>query len=358
MKTINIIANYSSLYAGNFIPSLLTLAKGLQKNHKVVFSFPNQAKERFWCQKLQSEGFEVCFYGSRIIRDLKKINKSIDADILYTHFLSTPIVKLLSPFSQKKKLVIHVHSDFSGGKNKWSLSKSLKSLIFGHYLRRDTKYIYVSEELKKQESFKHSYYVRNALCTERIISAPFNKENFQVENRYDTDKVHFLMFGWSPFVKGVDTTINAFNNLPVEVKNKVQLILVHNYNKKEDIQKYIKENCSSVSFNLLLCNPVEDIFGLYKMNDVFISSSRSEGFSYSVLEALYNGLDVIVSNIPGTSWSKNYGAIPFNNEAELSKIICNFAAKSHLNKKINPQLVDDFSINKWVEQVTKIICDN
>ena len=358
MKTINIIANYSSLYAGNFIPSLLALAKDLQKKHKVFFSFPNQAKERFWCHKLESEGFDVCFYGSHIIRDLKKINKAKKADILYTHFLSTPIVKLLCPVSHKRKLVIHVHSDFSGGNNKWSFSKSLKSLVFGRCLRRDTKYIYVSEELKKQESFKHSYYVRNALCTERILSAPFNKDDFLKENRYDTDKVHFLMFGWSPFVKGVDTTINAFNNLPVEVKDKVQLTLVHNYNKKEDIQKYIKENCGSISFNLLLCNPIEDIFSLYKMNDVFISSSRSEGFSYSILEALYNGLDVIVSNIPGTSWSKNYGAIPFNNEDELTKIIRNLLTKSHLNKKINPQFVDDFSINKWVEQVAKIICNN
>lgn len=356
MKTINIISNYSSLYAGNFIPSLLALANDLKAKCNVVFSFPVQAKERFWCKKIQLDGFRVFFFGKHIIRDLKKINKQEKCNIAYTHFLSTPIVKLLSPISRRLKLVIHVHSDFSGGQNKHSISQTIKKIVFGRFLRPDTKYIYVSEALMLNEKHKHSYYVRNALQINRILSEKFDYKEFTDKYTFNEKKLHFLMFGWSPFVKGVDTVVNAFNSLPQTIKEKVQLTIVHNYNQKNDLEKFIIDKCKNISFDLIKCEPVEDVFSLYNVHDIFISASRSEGFSYSILEALYNGLDVIASDIPGTEWSKKYGTITFKNESELSKIIENISLKQHQDKKINHYINNDFSIELWVKQIGEIVC--
>lgn len=360
MKTINIIANYSSFYAGNFIPSLLHLAKDLDLTYKVVFSFPKQAEERFWCQKIKSDGFDVFFYGEHVIKDLRKINKKINASLLYTHFLSNPIVKLLSPFSKKRKLLIHVHSDFSGGKQKFSFSKSLKKLIFEKLLRRDTQYVYVSESLKNEDKHKHSFYVRNALANDRIISTPLDKNAFKKCVNYKDDKIHFLVFGWSPFVKGIDVAVNAFNKLPSEIKEKVQLLLVHNYNKKEEIQEYINKHCSQPQFDLLLCEPVEDIFGLYLLNDVFISSSRSEGFSYSILEALYCGLPVLASDIDGTAWSKKYGALTFSTENpdDLASKVMQFQCKTKKLSEFNQSILNDFSLAEWSSKISNIIQKN
>lgn len=357
MKTVNIIANYSSLYAGNFIPSLLSLAKDLKNKCNVVFSFPNRARERFWCQKIEENGFKVCFFGDHLIRDLKRINKEQHSDVLYTHFLSTPIVKLLSPISHKTKLIIHVHSDFSGGDQRRSLNKRFKTLVFGRILRSDTKYIYVSKDLMIHEKTKNSYYVRNAISVNRIISETFNANEFKVKHAYKKEKMHFLMFGWSPYIKGVDIVINTFNSLSENIKKMVQLTIVHNFNKKDEFQQFVYEKCEKINFDLISCNPTEDVFGLFKLHDVFISASRSEGFSYSVLEAIYSGLSVLVSDIPGTSWSTNYGATSFSNEDDLAKKIQEFVANPKQNKKIDQSLINDFSIEEWSKKISSIICE-
>ena len=40
LKTINIACGYSAVYAGNFIPSVLSVAEKLKKDYRVIFSFP------------------------------------------------------------------------------------------------------------------------------------------------------------------------------------------------------------------------------------------------------------------------------------------------------------------------------
>lgn len=353
MKKINIVANYSSLYGGNFIPSLYELAKELAKENDVFFSFPERAKDRNWCKYITENGFKVCFFGNKIIKDVKRINSENKINVVYTHFISTPIAKLFSPLSKKIKLVIHIHSDFRGGNEKIALSSKIKKAVFEKMLRKDSKYIYVSETLKNEDNLKNSFYVRNGLCVNRIPSNGESVSSFPKSN-----KTTFLMYGWSPYVKGVDIVVKAFNALPDEPKRKNRLVIVHDLNKKDSCINYLSEKLNinvEKCENIILVEPSENVFDFYKQADVFVSASRSEGFSYSILEALYFGLPVIMSNIPGTNWATKYGAIPFeiNDTNDLINKIEHMPIKK--SKCVNSKIESDFDIKKWVESISSIL---
>lgn len=355
MKTINIVCNYASLYGGNFIPSLLAFARHISPDNKVIFSFPVGAEERTWAKYIESEGFQVFYFNKKIVKDIKRINKANSVNVVYTHFVSTPIAKLFSPFSKKTKLVIHIHSDFRGGNSKLSFTSKLKKLVFEKMIRKDANYIYVSETLKNEDRLKNSFYVRNALCLERI---PSSDDFTRFEKISDSNSVTFLMYGWSPFVKGVDIVVKAFANLDDYYKKACKLLIIHDNNKEKDCADYIKEKTGidvKECENIHLLNPVENVLKLYDFADVFISASRSEGFSYSILEALHSGLDVIMSDIEGTKWAKEYGAVQFklNDTSDLIEVLKREIDSKHKKVK-NEEIEDAFSIEKWVKSIADI----
>ncbi len=358
MKTINIVCDYSSVYGGNFIPSIFKLALYLKHNNRVIISLPVRAQNRFWTNYLREHNIELCFFDNssskKTIKGIKRINKTNKVNIIYTHFISTPVAKLFSGLSKKKKLIIHVHSDFSCGRNSKGFKSKIKHLLFNKLIRKDARFIYVSSSMKETDKIKNSYYVQNALCTDRIISPNYKPALL------DKNKINILSFAWSPEVKGIDITCKAFFDIKDEYKDKAILNIVVNENEKEKCIDYIESKTGinvKKQKNIVLLDPQEDIFSLYKQSDIFISSSRSEGFSYSILEALYFGLSVCSSSIDGTKWSKDFGALLFdiNNSHELTEFIEKCIKEGH---KANSQTIDiaqHFSIDNWVENISNVL---
>lgn len=359
MKNINIISDYSSVYAGNFISSIYKLYIDLAKKYHVVLSFPEKSQNRNWIKFLKNNGVKIEYFDNSClistIRSIKKINKKHKINVVYTHFVSIPYAKLIAPFNKKTKLFIHIHSDFSGGLNKKSIFKIVNDFLFTKLIRKDATYIYVSEALRKSDNLKHSYFIRNALCLDRIHDNIDSSKNI---NNTD-NKTIFLTFGWSPEIKGIDITCRAFLDLPKECADKSILLIVVNENGKDNCINYLK---SSINFDITKCDnirlllPYENVFSLYNTSNVFISSSRSEGFSYSILEALYFDLEILASDIEGTKWCKEYGALTFslNNPKELTNLMIQAISKKK-NKRLNSKILYAFSIENWVNQIKAII---
>lgn len=358
MKTINIVCDYSSVYSGNFIPSIFKLTTFLKKNNRVIISLPHRAENRFWSTYLKEQGIDLFFFDNssarKIIKTIKRINKHNNVDIVYTHFISTPVAKLLAGLFRKRKLIIHVHSDFSCGQTSKGIKARIKKLLFEKIIRRDAKFIYVSDSMKQIEKINNSYYVQNALCTDRIVSPECKTAIL------DAKKINILAFAWSPEVKGIDITCKAFFDVKEEYRNKAMLNIVVNENEKKKCVDFIKNKTGINVENqedITLLEPQEEIFSLYKQSDIFISSSRSEGFSYSILEALYFGLNVCSSNIEGTKWSKEFGAFLFNinNTNELTNLIEDHIKENHKNISAKQEIAQQFSTDKWVESISNIL---
>lgn len=359
MKTINIVCHYASIYGGNFIPSVLYFANSNKSNYKILFTFPFQAKGRNWSNFIENNGFKIeyiDFSNKTFKKEIKKVNKNNNVDIMYTHFLSGLRVKQVYPFKKNIKLVIHIHSDFSAG-IKPSFSSKIKCFIEHKILRKDAQYIFVSEDERNRFSNKKYLFLPNALCLERIPCQKFDVASFKNDHQIPEDATLYLTFGWSPRIKGIDLTVASFlkNN-----NTKDRLILVHG--KDDGYQKcveFLKKELGSDNFlsdkRIIFIKPEEDVFSLYWLCDVFISSSRSEGFSYSILEALYFNLKVISSDIPGVKWSKKYKNIYFyniNNAEHLNDLISNCSGYKKIDT-VNTEILKEYDIKKWSEVLAK-----
>ena len=358
-KMINIVCSYESLYGGNFIPSILYLANSIkEKGNEIIFTFPNGAKNRKWAEYIQNQGYKTCYisFGSSFSKHIKTINREHGVNVLYTHFLSGLKVKLLYPFSKKIKLLIHVHSDFSAGKNKGIIA-TIKRFIEYKILRKDAIYFYVSREMSmKHNAFNKSIYLPNALCVERIPCEKFDVTSFKNQYNISDNDTIFLHFGWSPYVKGTDITIKAFLDSKYNSGGSKLIVVYGRNNGYERCLKFLQEhdiklNCLE---QIIFIPPVEDIFSLYNLADVFISSSRSEGFSYSILESLYFNLKVLSSDIPGVQWSKKYNVHFFRNTENLTEEI-NTLFSFKKEAFVNDNIVDDFNINKWCSVILAYI---
>lgn len=362
-KTINIVCHYSSIYGGNFIPSILELTKNLGE-YQIIFTFPNDAKDREWCKYLIDCGHEVCFINfssASFKKELKTLNKNKHVDVLYTHFISGLRVKMIYPLSKKIKIIIHVHSDFTGGKKENCITK-IKNFIEHHIIRKDARYIFVSQEMHGRYKKHNNYvYIRNALALNRIPCKSSNVESLMKDNNIELSDTVFLVFAWSPFVKGIDVALKGFLAGSSNIDNN-KLVIVHGKNDGyTKCVNYLIEKLGNNNFlndkRIVFLPPSEDVFSYYKLADVFISSSRSEGFSYSILESLLFNLDVLCSDIAGTSWAMKYQNVESYKVEDVSGL-ANLIKKHASFKKpltTNNDIEKEYSIEEWSNSVFDII---
>ncbi len=365
-KTINVICHYSSDYGGNFIPSLLDLASHLT-NYSIFFSFPIETKNKNWIAYIKKQ-YHVYFFridkNAHMKKDIKSINKNIKTDIVYAHFMSTLFCKMLYPFSQKMKMLFHIHSDFTGGNGHKSFLTKFKEFITYKLLRRDVSYIYVSKYLLEKQKTPNSFWVPNSFAEHRVPCKDFNKNDFLNKHKINDDDTIFLFFGWSPYIKGLDVVVKSFLALDDNVRKKTKLIIVYKRGNGMNIcSEYLDKNniAGWRESGIIFIPPAEDVFSLYQISNVFISASRSEGFSYSILESLINGDLVFMSDIEGTDWAQKYeGVYVFPSEdymflsSLMVKAIANNLDSVNINERHN-KIIRDYDINKWTKSICKII---
>lgn len=154
--------------------------------------------------------------------------------------------------------------------------------------------------------------------------------------------------------KGFDSLLKAVNLLPASFKERSQLIILGEGSERTNLQQYINQqklnNCISLAgFKI---DPVPWFYSA----DLFILSSRFEGFGNVIVEALDAGLPVISTNcIGGPSEILQEGMygelVPVDDPETLSQSILEMTNKKH-DKEILIKRAQDFSLerisNKYV----------
>jgi len=362
-KTVMFFSDYSSEYSGNFVSSLLALTSRLEAlGAECIFVFPTECKKRAWTSKLIEDGKQVVYFDFRQgrlkkITELDKLLNAYKVDVIHAHFSFVLGLELLSFIRPNRKFIIHVHSDFSGGKE--SVKEQIRNkLLYGILASRAT-LVFVSPKYVKYNS-KRAVLLLNALATKRLPCAHKSGEELRNEIGCAPSTTLVELFGWSPHVKGVDIAVESICKL-VEEGHNIKLLLVCGRKvKPNNMADFIRNNTSCSGDEGFICyvEPVEDVFRYHEAADICLSASRSETFSYALLEMLSLGKRCVSSNIPGVQWAFKYAmTTPFSTEnvdacaCAIKKAMTDLPQQS---QEVAQQVRSDYNIDHWVDQLIGI----
>ncbi len=372
-KTVVHIADFATPHAGGFISSLKVLAtEAKAKGYQVVMVFPAAAEKTAWALQLQQNGFALRFLPSNLslfalVRHIRSVVCEEKAELLHTHFSNynfpAAIVSLLSLFTNRKIYVVwHFHSDW---RTRLTLKRRMKDFILYRLLGRVTFGIAVSESIRAEIGgrgmpLQRIKYVPNGFDAARLAGCNKDKAALRGELGIPPQTRAFLAFGWEPVTKGVDLLLAAFAQLCNGEKcNKIGLLLIG----KEPMMQYVKEwSRGDKPPWLYLAEPREQVAELYTVSDVFISASRSEGFPYSVVEAMASRLPVISSDIPGVAWAKGVQGVVFFSSCDatdlvrgITEVISWSDAQWKGNVNANRSFVTEkYSLQTWAKNVLEV----
>ena len=177
-----------------------------------------------------------------------------------------------------------------------------------------------------------------------------SKESLRDKYKVDINKKIFLYVGSLKGLKRPDVIVKAISNLDKEylIKHNVLMIFAGDGVMKDElIQKCQKEGLED--FFLFMGNiPREEGNELYKLSDYYIISSNYEGTPISMLEAMYNKLPIIASNVSGINGviDENKGIL-FNNKNYHDLV---YAIKKLLNNNNFAKLISDNSYSYYNER--------
>lgn len=277
MKILQICA-YSAPYEGNFIQSLKALELlSNEQGYETIYCFPEVNKSISWCNEfskgrivyyLPLSKARIKFKTYHILKSIFKSHK--DIIIAHSHFELYDIpLTLTAP----KRIKIF-----------WHLHDAIESYLHGIY-----KYVW---------KFQYSFFSKRVILLsvselhkETVIKLGFPRNQaYFIPNGIDVNRIKrhnsnnseqdFIIFGWDYFRKGVDLAEKAIKH----TKFSLGIIRQHTTN--------------NTQHNITNISPNEDINKIYNLGRCFLHISRAEGMSYALLEALYSGMPVIVSNIP------------------------------------------------------------
>lgn len=370
-RTVIHIANFSTPHSGGFVSSLDFLGTYAKtQGFNMILVFPAAAQETKWAVEMQKNGYLLRFLPPNpsvvtLIRTIRQMVRSESADIIHAHFSNynfhACVVALLLSWDHKKLQTIwHFHSDW---KVILTLKRKIKNLILYRILGQYAYGIAVSQGIKANivsRGMPHQriFYVPNGFDINRVTSGSVEPRVIRQEIGIPEEKKIFLAFGWEPITKGVDLLLNAFEILAMQHKE-VVLFLVGT----EIMEQYVANWTRGVYREwLVLAKPREKVADFYKISSVFVSASRSEGFPYSVAEAMAARLPIVSSNIPGLDWAKNVEGVVFfesGNEIALAQAMEKVLAWSEPERGSrtaanNKFIVENYSMEKWAQNIVAV----
>ncbi len=169
-------------------------------------------------------------------------------------------------------------------------------------------------------------------------------------------KLTFVFTGRFSFVKRVDLLVEAFSKV-----ESVNLVLVGDFDSR--FAKGYSFTIPPSSTHIHWFKPTTNILPFLQAADVYVSASRSEGMSNSLLEAMSCGLPALVSDIEGHQQPINAGENGFffkseNTDSLLEGIkwfIKHQAQHNWLSENARNTILEDYSIDRVADVYVRLL---
>lgn len=288
-------------------------------------------------------------------RNIASYCKANNINIIQTHFLRENYIAVLSKiFNPKIKIIWTAHLIAENNKKIKFFNRLFSKFV--------NKIICVSHAVKKSleregissEKIKVIY---NGVDTDRykpIENCPLKEELGLNENilvlttvsRFNKEKGHSFL------IEGIKELKNYMKDF--------KLLLVGSGEEEKFIKQKV-ENCGLEEFVLFL-GYREDIIDILSITDIYLSPSKSEAISFSILEALSCEKVVVateVGGVPEILEKGNIGIlIPYGEPKKFAEAIIYLYENNHIYemKKSNSRKVvlDHFSLDKMIKETLNL----
>lgn len=277
--------------------------------------------------------------------------KRIDTYISFTEGYCT---KILSHSPTYK--IAWVHIDLKA--LPWTINEKIYSNIEEEktvYLKYN-KVICVSNSVKiimqQEYGLENAITIYNPIDTERILKLSNESSNYTISKGFN-----IISVGRLTYQKGYDILIPIISHL-IKKGMDIHLYLLGEGNEKKNLKHIIeKENIEN---NIHLMGYFSNPYSFMKKMDLFVCSSRSEGYSLVIAEALTLGLPVISMNCSGPNEllaNNKYGKLCNNFDNLEKEIIKAYSNKEYLEElKSNAKKGNErFNISNIILNIENIL---
>ena len=359
-----IAADYSSPRSGNFIASLIALARAVSgKEGTVVFVFP---QERQWADWIRGEGFSLELVGNDVKKAedqfpvLSKLIEKYRIDLLHLHFgMFHHAVTHHRKEMRNVRILLHDHMGFNSQTN--LIKKYVLSCARSFdYARKSIGVISVMKQKNDAYLFlRKKWYVPNGLSLERFVDHSMSRDECRESLGINDSENVCLLLGWDLQCKGLDIALKAVNECRRRGHNVVLGVIGAGKGEpSSSAASFIRQETGldPTESWIHYFKDCEDMYAVHRAVDCYISSSRWEGFSYGLLEAISQNTPVVVSNIPGTRWAKEYDNSFFypvenHNKCADAIIMALHAGRAETN---SASVIEKYSIDHWCNRVLEI----
>ena len=283
------------------------------------------------------------------------IKERYDTEIAFFRGAAIKIISGSNNYQSNK--LAWVHSDFTKctGIFDWFNNEEQTKNAYRKFNKIVCVSQYAKEKFTERMGIKENVIVRyNINLTDDIK----NKAEEKIEEKFNKNTFKVCTVGRLVEAKGYDRLLKIHKRL-MDEELKHDLIIVGDGPDREKLTKYINDNNLNNSVYLLgsKSNPYKYI----KDSDLFVCSSRWEGFSTVISEAVILEKPVITTRVSGTEelfLNNKYGLITENNEEslyeELKNIITNKELYVYYKNKVKERSVF-FEQEILVNRIEKII---
>jgi len=363
---MKILLYISSLTSGGAEKVASMMADYWAEKHNIILLTDSFPKDDFFKVnkkvKRVSTGFKVSekrlfrklllhFSG---LKHLRTVIRKEDPDVIISHMDVTNVRVLLATMGLNVPVIVEDHNnpEMKGMPQPW---KFLKPLTY--------KYAYNIVLLTKDLL---NYYPKNLYDHNKIVFIP-NPLNIPVEkshsNEYILKNPTFIALGSLTDQKGFDILLRVFKKV-LKKKPEWHLTILGEGPKRAALEKLSIE--LGIENNVFMPGRVKNPYSILKEADIYVMSSRYEGFPVALCEAMGVGLPCISFNCPtGPAdiiiHNKNGLLIDYLNEEKLANAMADLIENPEIRKKFSKEALkinETLNINNIMHKWNKLICDS
>lgn len=279
--------------------------------------------------------------------------KGIDTYIAFTEGYCT---KILAYASRSKYAWIHCNLKSLPWTINEGIYKNRQEEIIAY--SKYNKVICVSNSVKivmeKEYGLKNVETIYNPIDTKDIITKSNSNNDITISDSFNITSIGRLVYE-----KGYDLLIPIISKLVKEGIN-VHLYILGTGSEKERIESIIASE--GINHNIHLLGFQENPYSIMKNMDLFVCSSRSEGYSLVIAEALTLGLPVVSMNSSGPNElldNNKYGTLCNNYEELYQAIRATITDKNYYQdlKEKAAKRKDFFDITTTMKQIDQLLSE-